>query len=546
MTIAETKLLSRAADSPSSDKAATVSHGWAALLLALAALPVAALYWRVFPALVSNWELDPNYSHGYLVPVVSLYFAVMAWREYGAPIRARVAGSDVLKGVAEILLGLVIHTISLSNLLLDVAALICILRGSLLVLGGRDANRDYGVAALFLIFMAPVPALWYQPFAILMQQIASSVSEFTLDLFGVSVFREGYLIHLPGYTFEVGAACSGLRQLVAVLALSVAIAHLSKRGAAYGWTLGLLSIPIAVAANCLRVTLSGFIYIWFGRQWAEGIFHTLEGVGTFIICAVLVGGTAVFLRRFFPVQPPHARTDLTAASWVVKLLPRAILLLLILGGSAVAQAAVYRHLEAAGPTPQLPLNKPLQALPKQIGDWVGVDQEITDPMALYGDEHLERAYYNEKLRQRLVLWMVYSHDGRDRQHHPEVCHAVIGMPEDPSVRQTVDVGPGAAIQQYRFGSPADAQWVFYWYYTLVPPADDTLTPLQQFYRGLSGRPASLTIEVFAPEQGENEGEHAREFAKLVDAAIQEHLVSPYGLRGSQRTPIAMEGRTFEK
>lgn len=282
--------------------------GWPALagLGALVAM-VAALYWSVAIELARVWEIDPNYSHGYFIPVFSLFFAYGAWQKVGWPIRAGVPWSSSLLGLAEVAFGLALHMVAwfFNYLLFDVLALICILRGSILALGGREVNQAYGFSILFLIFMAPLPMAWYQPLALFMQQLVSIISASLLEIFGVPVFRQGYIIQLPGYVMEVGAACSGLRQLTAFVALGVIVAHLFGHATWYKWTVSLLGVPLAIATNCLRVVLTGFIMMLAGKEWAEGVFHTIEGLVTLAIGTVLLVGTALFLSNWDP--PPTAQ-----------------------------------------------------------------------------------------------------------------------------------------------------------------------------------------------------------------------------------------------
>jgi hypothetical protein len=92
------------------------------------------------------------------------------------------------------------------------------------------------------------------------------------------------------------------------------------------------------------------------------------------------------------------------------------------------------------------------------------------------------------------------------------------------------------VQQFRFGIPGDRQWVFYWHYTLLPPKSDKLSDLQFLYQRLHKRPSSITLEVFAPENTTEDVENAREFVRLMDAAIQPHL-GPTAVRGSERNPV---------
>ena len=254
---------------------------------------VGAIYWSTFVELVRVWNVDPDYSHGFVVPFASLVFGYVAWKRHDGW-RTGVSRSAIWLGVVEIFLGLSMHLAAWiwRFLLLDVVSLIMVFRGMLLVLGGRDAYRRFGFAVLFLIFMAPLPTPWYQPIASTMQQAVSALSAHLLELFGVVVYREGYFLHVRGYTMSVGQECSGLRQLGAILALALTIGYLSGRGRGYCLTLALASIPIAIAANCLRIVLTGFILMLFGQGWGEGMFHALEGLAIVAVAAAMIVGLA--------------------------------------------------------------------------------------------------------------------------------------------------------------------------------------------------------------------------------------------------------------
>ena len=221
----------------------------------------------------------------------------------------------------------------------------------------------------------------------------------------------------------------------------------------------------------------------------------------------------------------------------MKLLSRTILAMALLGAGVAGQEKLHHHLEAGGPLAVVPLVKPLAELPMQLGDWQGSDQPIDDPRLQYADEHLQRTYVHVQRRQAVKLWIAYSRTGADRGHHPEICMAVAGQPEDPAARRTLELPGGSApVQQYRFGRPGSHQLVFYWHYTLPPPANSGLDALQRFYQRLRQRPASATIEVFAPEQSPDDQRYAAEFAGLVDEAVRSHL-GPTAVRGSRRVPV---------
>jgi len=244
-----------------------------------------------------TWDTDPNYSHGYLIPLACAYFAYVAWTRVGPPFRTGVPVRTMLFGVVELAIGFGVHLIGwyIAQPLFDVLGLVFILRGLLLILGGHEVNQAYGFAAIFLLFAAPLPLAVYQPLAVFLQELVSVVSTFILDVCQVPVFREGYRIQMPNYYLDVGPACSGTRQITAFLALGVILAHLSERGWAYKLVVGSMGLPIAIATNCVRVVLTGFILLLAGKEWAEGVFHTIEGLLMLALGTVLMVATALFL-----------------------------------------------------------------------------------------------------------------------------------------------------------------------------------------------------------------------------------------------------------
>lgn len=246
----------------------------------LVSAPLIALYVPTFVALDHIWRIDPNYSHGWLVVAASLFFAYRAWRRAGPPWQTEVRPGELVLGEGLLALGLVLHFLAsfLGMLLLDVVALILILRAGLLLLGGRQAVRNHGFACLFLIFMAPLPIVWYQPLANLMQRLVTSLSASVIGALGVPVFAEGYLLSVPGHSMEMAEACSGLRQLTAFLAVAVAVGHLTGRGFWFKAALAAFSGVVAVAANCVRVVATVLILVSAGPGWAEGVFHSVEGL----------------------------------------------------------------------------------------------------------------------------------------------------------------------------------------------------------------------------------------------------------------------------
>ena len=235
----------------------------------------------------------------------------------------------------------------------------------------------------------------------------------------------------------------------------------------------------------------------------------------------------------------HTTSAVAPASGLGRTAVRLTLLVSLLGAALVGQFLASRQLAPVASLSPGKLTGPLDAFPVALGPWRGEDRPVRDERALYADEHLQRGYVHQNGQQLAMLWMAFSSVGADRGHHPEVCMAVAGKPEDVSQRQEIECpGHTAPIQQYCYGNDQERQLVYYWYYTLSAPGAEELTEFQQAFRRLRSRPASLTIEVFVPGDSESTGKAAHEFVRLVDQQVQA-LVGPGAERGSKRLPVTV-------
>src|SRR5262249_748354 len=124
----------------------------------------------------------------------------------------------------------------------------------------------------------------------------------------------------------------------------------------------------------------------------------------------------------------------------------------LLAGGWLGQWSLERHVQAPGPSQVVPLARPLAGLPLGLGDWQGVGGGGGNKLVQYGDEYVRRKYTHRTRHQDIFVWLVYSGEGEDRGHHPEICLQVAGIAEDPAQRTTLAVaGHAAPVQQYRFG-----------------------------------------------------------------------------------------------
>ncbi len=224
------------------------------------------------------WSNDGNYSHGFLVPLISLYFATQAGRIDGTSLTNRGGLGLGLGLLCVSLLGRLATILIPVGIVGDMSFLVG-LAGVCALLLGADALRRYWFAFFFLIFMVPLPVALYARIASPLQLLVSQIASEVLNLTGVPVLREGNLMTLPGgVRMFVAEACSGMRQLTGFLALTVAVAYLARRPAWYRVTVVASAVPIAMTANVARVVLTGYIMHRVNPEFATGAYHTAEGL----------------------------------------------------------------------------------------------------------------------------------------------------------------------------------------------------------------------------------------------------------------------------
>jgi exosortase len=226
--------------------------------------------------LVEVWSRDGNYSHGFLVPLISLYFANLAAERGPVPVRG-----GTLLGLALVTWALLgrLATILVPVGIVGHYSFLLGLAGVVTLLLGTETLKRYWFAFVFLVFMVPLPVALYAQIASPLQLVVSQVATEVLTLTGVPVLREGNMMTLPGdVRMFVAEACSGMRQLTGFLALTAAVAYLVARPPWYRVAVVALALPVALTANVTRVILTGYIMYDLNCDLASGAYHTVEGL----------------------------------------------------------------------------------------------------------------------------------------------------------------------------------------------------------------------------------------------------------------------------
>ena len=248
-------------------------------------LMIAAVYYQVLVKLVTDWWQIPDFSHGFLVP---LFAAYLVWEKRETLRRTKVAPS--WGGIAVMVLGLVVLVLGVygSNLFLSRISLVILLTGVVLGFGGPLFLKELRFALLVLLLAIPIPAIIFNQITFPLQILASKLASALLPLFGVPVLREGNVIELPLMKLEVAEACSGIRSLMSLFTLSVFYGYFLEKSNLRRIALAAASIPIAIAANAVRILGTGLCVQYWDPDKALGFFHEFSGWVIFLVSLTLL------------------------------------------------------------------------------------------------------------------------------------------------------------------------------------------------------------------------------------------------------------------
>ena len=223
--------------------------------------------------LAEQWWQDPNYTHGFFVPIFSLY---LLWegREKLAAIPLKPSWWGLVMLVLA-LMALVLGTIG-SGFFLSRVSLLLLVCGAVAFLAGWKHLAAISFPLGFLVLMIPSSTVAEQ-ITFPLQILASKSASFLLNQVGVPALREGNIILLPTARLEVAEACSGIRSLFSLITLTVIYGYLSETRIAVRVLLALIAIPVSILANALRITVTGLVVQNWGVAGAEGTLHLLSG-----------------------------------------------------------------------------------------------------------------------------------------------------------------------------------------------------------------------------------------------------------------------------
>jgi len=271
-------------------------------------LIIAGLFYCLFhneiDRIVQRWVSDSSWSHGFLIPLFSLYFINQHKTEI---LNLQVRPS--YWGLFFLICGIVFYPLNIASpsgyAYLRPIGMIATLGAIVLFLGGWRLVKYTWLPVAFLVFAVPLPSRYYVALTMPMRKLAAAVSTALLNLVsGVEATANGVVIDVI-YTgqhvepLNVAEACSGMRLLMAFLALGGAMAYLHYRPIWQRIILLASTIPIAVFCNMIRVTVTGFIYIFWDPRYAQDFYHDMLGMAMLPLAFALYGFVAWFMSSLF-------------------------------------------------------------------------------------------------------------------------------------------------------------------------------------------------------------------------------------------------------
>jgi exosortase len=258
--------------------------------------------------IINRWLTDGSWSHGFLIPVFSLYFINQRKEEILRSVQNNEFNPNYL-GLFFLICGILFYPFNIVQLqygYLRPMGMIATLGAIMLFLGGWRLVKYTWLPIVFLIFAVPLPRRYYVSLTMPMRHLAASVATALLNLVvGMEATVNGVVIDViyKGRQLEpslnVAEACSGMRLLTAFLALGVAMAYLHYRPLWQRLVLLVSTIPIAIFCNIVRVTITGFIYVLIHPKYTQGIYHDVLGLMMLPLAFGLYGFLAWFMSSLF-------------------------------------------------------------------------------------------------------------------------------------------------------------------------------------------------------------------------------------------------------
>lgn len=243
------------------------------------------IYFPKFGELYQVWMTNEDYGHGFLIIPVFLY---LIWTKKDELVSSE--ERPATWGFVVMAVWVVFYTVGVIGEISTITYLSMIffpISAFALLMGGRAAKLIL-FPSVFLIFMFPIPSEIYTRITNPLMLISSNISFNLVNLLQIPILQEGNILSLPNYNMEVILACSGIRSLMSIMALTALIGYVMVPSLFIRSVLILVSIPIAILGNVIRISMTSVLAYYYSPGVAEGFSHTFAGIVTFLISLLII------------------------------------------------------------------------------------------------------------------------------------------------------------------------------------------------------------------------------------------------------------------
>jgi len=257
------------------------------------------LYFDILVDLANEWWTQPEASYGLLIPPFALYVAYLKKNETLA-----LAAQPASAGLILVAFGcLVLITGKLaSEFFLTRISFVLLLAGLVWTFWGFARFRSLAFPLVLLLTMVPPPVIVYNAAAAPLQLLASRIAADAAQVAGISIYRDGNIIHLANTSLGVAEACSGLHSLSALMVASLLLGFLENGSLWARTAVVILSVPLAIAVNVLRVTGTA-ILADYNPEFAMGYYHAFSGWLVFVLGFALLWLVSKLIFRIGGQRP---------------------------------------------------------------------------------------------------------------------------------------------------------------------------------------------------------------------------------------------------
>jgi exosortase len=274
-------------------------------------------YQHMIDGLIYKWRHDGDWSHGFLIPLFGIYYLYLHRERVPKNINenvyiSRIAGA-ILMTTAFLLY--VYSTLAQVEYPKNLSLIVTIM-GIVLMTAGWPISRWSWFAVAFLIFAMPLPQRLYQQLTMPLREVAANISGVVLSLVpGMMAEPQGtvveYIYKGDTGTLDIERACSGMRLLMTMTALGVAMAFMHQRPLWQRMVMILACVPIAILCNIIRVTTTGFFVVFGKHELARGFWHMMLGLGMLFVAFSLYSAISYVLGNLFVEHEVKPAEELT-------------------------------------------------------------------------------------------------------------------------------------------------------------------------------------------------------------------------------------------